>query len=42
MQLQITMTALVVVSTLLTIATFSRMAVARLIIQKVAVRRRVP
>ncbi|WP_255631669.1 hypothetical protein [Caballeronia sp. dw_19] len=42
MQLQITMTVLMVVSTLLTIATFSHMAVARMIIQKVAVRGRAP
>lgn len=42
MQFHITMTALMVVSTLLTIATFRRMAVARMTAQKVVVRRRVP
>jgi hypothetical protein len=42
MQSHITMAAFMVVSALLTIATFGRMTVARMITQKVAVRRWVP
>ncbi|MFM0455289.1 hypothetical protein PQR21_33350 [Paraburkholderia nemoris] len=42
MQSHITMAAFMVVSALLTIATFRRMTVTRMATQKVAVRRRVP